>query len=117
MFLLIPISFAALVLLYAAFWRVQQFRRGAKSWDELVAKLKPNDWSTAKGLWAVYCNASILIQLADYAAEHGNDTELSENLLQSIRAEALQMRMRALIALVQHLFSIQVVQSRPSSVN
>ena len=92
---LIQVLLTALMLAYAGYWRRRQSKRRAESWDQLVMKLRPNDWgfedvterylysdrvsakpediwdkiSGAKGLWAMYTNAPVLVQLADYAAE------------------------------------------------
>jgi hypothetical protein len=97
-------------------------------------KLRPNDWghedvaqrylysaeitastediwnriSGAKGLWAMYLNAPVLVQLADYAAEHGGG-EIPEELLEGIRSDAFQIRICVLMALAQHVFSPSAV--------
>lgn len=121
----------ALLLAYAGYWRRRQSKRRAESWDQIVLKLRPNDWGMedvaerylysggitattediwqriqgAKGLWAMYSNAPVLVQLADYASEHGDGTQIPESLLESIRSDAFQIRMCVLMALAQHLFS------------
>ena len=114
--------------------------RRAESWDEIVAKLRPDNWgyegvaerylysdrinatpedvwdriSGAKGLWAMYCNAPVLVQLADYASEHGGGV-VPEELLESIRTDAFHIRLCVLIALAQHVFSRSSVAARVSA--
>ncbi len=109
MLLLVPISFVA-VLIYAGYWRTQHSKRRSESWDVIAARLRPSDWSCAKGLWAAYRNAAVMIQLADFAAEHGKDSGLSDDLLESIRTEAFEIRIQALMALVQHMFRISLAK-------
>jgi hypothetical protein len=81
-------------------------KRRAKSWDGIISQLRCNDWGIeeiserflyksevqvtpkdvwqriqgCKGLWAMYKNSPVLVQLADYAAEHGQgvDQEMLE---------------------------------------
>jgi hypothetical protein len=128
---LVQVLFTALILAYAGYWRTHHSKRRSESWDEIVAKLRPNDWgyedvterylysdqitatpedvwdriSGARGLWAMYCNASVLVRLADYAAEHGNGQGVPEELLESIRTDAFHTRICVLMALAQHVFS------------
>jgi len=137
---LIQVLLTALLLAYAGYWRKRQSKRRSESWDEIVLRLRPNDWgyeevtqrylysdqvnatpedvweriSGAKGLWAMYCNAPVLVQLADYAAEHGGGA-VPEELLESIRTDAFQIRMCVLMALAQHVFSRSVVAPRISA--
>jgi hypothetical protein len=128
---LAQVLLTALLLAYAGYWRKHQSKRRAETWDEIVVKLRPHDWgyegvarrylyseqitatpddiwekiSGAKGLWAMYCNAPVLVQLADYASEHGGDNGVPEELLESIRTEAFHLRICVLMALAQHVFS------------
>jgi len=137
---LIQVLITALLLAYAGYWRKRQSKRRSESWDEIVLRLRPNDWgyeevtkrylysdqvnatpedvwdriSGAKGLWAMYCNAPVLVQLADYAAEHGGGA-VPEELLESIRTDAFQIRMCVLMALAQHVFSRSAVAPRISA--
>ncbi|HVJ09152.1 MAG TPA: hypothetical protein VM554_12290 [Acidisarcina sp.] len=118
-----------LLLLYAGRWRRNQVKKANESWESIVARLRANDWGLeevserylysgaikatthgiwakidgAKGLWAMYCNAPVLIQLADYAAEHGDG--VSEEILESLRSDAFQIRICVLMALAQHVLS------------
>ena len=96
-FSLFQILLAVSLLVFVGLWRRAQARRKQRSWDEIVTALRANDWGLdevserylyrggikatpadiwkridgARGLWAMYCNAPLLLQLADYAAEHG----------------------------------------------
>ncbi len=141
MFPLAQVLLTALLLAYAGYWRKRQSKRRSESWDEIVLRLRPNDWgyenvterylysdrvtatpenvwekiSGAKGLWAMYSNAQVLVQLADYAAEHGNGEQVPEEVLASIRTDAFQIRMCVLMALAQHVFSSSSVAARVSA--
>jgi hypothetical protein len=138
---LFQVLFTALLLAYAGYWRKHHSKRRSESWDEIVLKLRPNDWgyenvaerylyndrinatpddvwdriSGAKGLWAMYCNAPILVRLADYAAEHGNGEGVPEELLESIRTDAFHIRICVLMALAQHVFPRSSVAARVSA--
>jgi hypothetical protein len=138
---LAQVLLTALLLAYAGYWRKRQSKRRSESWDEIVLKLRPNDWgyeevterylysdqvtatpedvweriSGARGLWAMYSNAQVLVQLADYAAEHGNGEGVPEEVLASIRTDAFQIRMCVLMALAQHVFSRSSVAARVSA--
>ena len=121
--------FAILVI-----WALGQLKQGRTStWDELVSQLRVNEWGFeeiseqylyksgitatpadiwqridgAKGLWAMYKNASILLKLADYAAQHGDST--NEALTASLRADALQIRLSVISALAKYAFSRSTV--------
>jgi hypothetical protein len=136
---LVQVLFTALVLAYAGYWRKHHSKRRSETWDDIVARLRPNDWgyegvterylysdrvnttpedvweriSGARGLWAMYCNAPILVQLADYAAEHGDG--VPEELLESIRTDAFHTRICVLMALAQHVFSRSSIAPKVSA--
>ena len=138
---LVQVLFTALILAYAGYWRKHHSRQRSESWEQIVAKLKPNDWgyegvtekylysdqitatpedvwdriSGARGLWAMYCNASVLVRLADYAAEHGSDQGIPEELLESIRTDAFHTRISVLMALAQHVFSRSSIAAQVSA--
>jgi hypothetical protein len=94
---------------------MHQSKRHSESWDDIAAKLRPNQQSGVKGLWATCCNASVLVQLADYAAEHGKDQGLPEELLENIRTDAFHVRTRALTALAKCVFSTSLAKPDASS--
>jgi hypothetical protein len=129
------------MLAYAGYWRRRQTKRRSESWDDIVSKLRPNDWgyesvahrylysdqvsatpediwiriSGAKGLWAMYMNAPVLVQLADYASEHADEHQVPEELLEGIRTDAFHIRMCVLMALAQHVFSRSSVAASVSA--
>src|SRR5271163_4803357 len=135
---LLQVILTALLVAYAAFWRRQQMKRRAKSWEGIISQLRCNDWGIeeiserflyksevqvttkdvwqrihgCKGLWAMYKNSPILVQLADYAAEHGQGVD--EEMLQGLRSDAFQIRLCVTMALAQHLLS---ASSTGASVN
>ena len=126
---LITVLFAVLF-----FWvKGQRSRARVNTWDEIVSKLRTNDWGFeeisdrylyksginatandiwpriqgASGLWAMYRNAALLLQLADYAAQHGENVD--EALLESLRADAFQIRLSVMTALGKYAFSRSTV--------
>jgi hypothetical protein len=126
---MLQVLITMLLLLYAGQWRRRQTKKAGENWESIVARLHANDWGLedvserylysgaitastqeiwkkikgAKGLWAMYCNAPVLIQLADYAANHGEG--VPEELLESLRSDAFQIRVCVLMALAQHVMS------------
>ena len=41
---LLQVILTALLISYAAFWRRQQAKRRAKSWNGIISQLRGNDW-------------------------------------------------------------------------
>jgi RES domain-containing protein len=56
-----------------------------------------------KGLWAMYQNARVMLEMADYAAK--NSDEVDRLLLETLRSDAMQIRLCVLMALGQYAFS------------
>jgi len=130
---LIQVMLTASLVVYAAFWRRQQSKRRAKTWDGIISQLSDNDWGIeeiserylykselqvttkdvwqrihgCKGLWAMYQNSSVLVQLADYAAEHGEGVD--NEMLESLRSDAVQIRLCVMLALGKYMFSASSV--------
>jgi hypothetical protein len=130
---LIQVILTALLIAYAAFWRHQQMKRRGKTWNGIVSQLRCNDWGIeeiserflyksevlvtpkdvweriqgCKGLWAMYKNSPVLVQLADYAAEHGEDVDME--MLEGLRSDAFQIRLCVLLALGQYVLSASSV--------
>jgi len=120
---LIQVILTALLIAYAGFWRRQQMKRRAKSWNAIISQLRCNDWgieeiterylyksevqvstkdvwqriSGCKGLWTMYKNCPVLVQLADYAAEHGENVD--REMLEGLRSDAIQIRLCVMLAL------------------
>lgn len=129
----VQILLAVSLLVLVGLWRRQQTKRKQRTWDEIVSALRANDWGLedvserylyrsginatptdiwqsidgARGLWAMYCNAPLLLQLADYAAEHGTDPD--EALLEGLRIDAFQIRLCVLMALGKYALSHSTV--------
>jgi hypothetical protein len=126
--LLLQIAAVAVVALYLCHWRSGVRRRNAQSWDSLLARLRP-DWSARelsdhflwkeglnatpedawermkgpRGLWVMYQNARVMLEMADYAAR--NSDGVDRLLLETLRSDAMQIRVCVLMALAQYGFS------------
>ena len=128
--ILISLQIAAVLCLgvYLFYWRSGARRRNAQTWDSLLARLRP-DWSARelsdqflwkeglnatpedawlrmegpKGLWVMYQNARTMLEMADYAAK--NSDTVDRLLLESLRSDAMQIRVCVLTALAQYGFS------------
>ena len=131
--LFLQIAAAVLLIGYAGIWRSQQRKRKKRSWNEIVARLCDHDWGIeeiaesflyksgirattqdiwqritgCRGLWAMYKNAPLLVELADYAAEHGHGVD--KRVLDELRRDAFEIRVFVLLALVQHALSASPV--------
>jgi hypothetical protein len=127
-FNLLSIVAILVAAIYLARWRAGMRRRNAQSWDSLVQRLRP-DWNApvlshrffgnaglnatpeemwksvqgAHGLWAMYENARVMLEIADYAAR--NSASVDRDLIATLRSDAMQIRVCVLRALVQYAFS------------
>jgi len=127
-FPLLQIAAVALVALYFGRWRAGVRRRSNQSWESLLAKLRP-DWSARElsdqflwkeglsatpedtwtrmqgphGLWVMYQNAKVMLEMADYAAR--NCETVDRVLVETLRSDAMQIRVCVLMALTQYAFS------------
>jgi hypothetical protein len=125
---LLQIATIAGVAFYLLKWRIAVRRRNTQTWDSLLARLRP-DWSARelsdhflwkeglsatpedawqrmegpKGLWAMYQNAQVMLEMADYAAK--NSTGVDRLLLETLRSDAMHIRICVLTALAQYGFS------------
>jgi len=128
LYALIQIAILALVAMYFVFWRNRARRRNAQSWDALLARLRP-DWSARqlsdhflwkeginaspedawrrmegpKGLWVMFQNAGVMLEMADFAAKNGGTVDPVS--LATLRSDAMQIRLCVLMALGQYGFS------------
>jgi hypothetical protein len=128
--ILISLQIAGILCLGVCFffWRIGARRRNAQTWDSLLARLRP-DWSARelsdqflwkeglnatpedawqrmegpKGLWVMYQNARVMLEMADYAAK--NSESVDRLLLETLRSDAMQIRVCVLSALAQYGFS------------
>jgi hypothetical protein len=125
---LLQIAAVAAAVIYLGRWRYANRRRNAQSWDSLLARLRP-DWSARevsdnflwkegisatpedawqrmegpKGLWVMCQNARVMLEMADYAAK--NCDNVDRLLLETLRSDAMQIRVCVLMALAQYAFS------------
>ncbi len=119
----------AALISYAIIWYRHQMMRRKRSWNQIVARLCNNDWGIeeiaegylyksgirattediwqriegCRGLWSMYKNAPVLVELADYAAKHGDGVDKA--LLDTLRRDAFQIRLFVIRALAQHALS------------
>lgn len=118
----------SLVVGYLGFLRVSMARRNKRSWESLIARLQTG-WSGRslsehflwkegvsstpdetwvhiqgkRGLWAMFKNAGIMLQMADYAGRHAENVD--PELLRTLRSDAVQLRMCALMTIAQCVMS------------
>jgi hypothetical protein len=128
--ILIALQIAAIsgLGIYFLRWRSAVRRRNSQSWDSLLARLRL-DWSARelsdqflwkeglnatpedawqrmegpKGLWVMYQNARTMLEMADFAAR--NSDTVDRLLLETLRSDAMQIRVCVLMALAQYGFS------------
>jgi len=125
---LLQIAAVALVALYFGRWRAGVRRRNNQTWETLIARLRP-DWSARElsdqflwkeglnatpeetwtrmqgphGLWVMYQNARVMLEMADYATR--NCENVDRVLVETLRSDAMQIRVCVLMALAQYAFS------------
>jgi hypothetical protein len=125
---LVQIAALVAITLYLIRWRMSVRRRNAETWDSLLARLRP-DWSARelsdhflwkeglsvtpedawrrmegpKGLWVIYQNARVMLEMADYAGKHCEGVD--RLLIETLHSDAMQIRVCVLMALVQYAFT------------
>lgn len=126
---LLQIAVVAAIAIYLGRWRMNvRRRRNAQTWDTLLARLRP-DWSARelsdhflwkegvsatpedtwrrmegpKGLWVIYQNAGVMLEMADFAAKHCEGVD--RVLVETLHSDAMQIRVCVLSALVQYGFT------------
>jgi hypothetical protein len=125
---LIQIAAITVVAIYLGRWRASVHRRNAQSWESLITRLRP-DWSArelsdhylwregvnatpeetwkrirgAHGLWAMYQNARVMLEMVDYSLRHCESVD--RELVETLRSDAMQIRVCVLMALAQYAFS------------
>ena len=118
----------AIVALILGRWRANIGRRNKQTWESLIARLRP-DWSGrdlsdhflwkeglnatpdetwerldgARGLWAMYQNAKVIQEMADFASR--NCESVDHMLLETLRSDAMQIRICVLMSLSKYAFS------------
>lgn len=127
-FPLLQIGALVLVALYLGRWRMSVRRRNSQSWESLLVRLRP-DWSARelsdqflwkegltstpddtwtrmegpRGLWVMYQNAKVMLEMADYATK--NCENVDRVLVETLRSDAMQIRVCVLMAIAQYAFS------------
>ncbi len=125
---LVQIAAIAAIALYLFSWRAGVRKRNDQTWESLLAKLRP-DWSARelsdhflwkeglsttpeeawkrlegpKGLWTIYQNAGVMVEMADYASRHCEGVD--RLLVETLHSDAMQIRVCVLSALVQYAFT------------
>jgi hypothetical protein len=125
---LLQLTAIAAVALYLGRWHDRIRRRNSQSWESLLARLRP-DWSARevsdhflwqeglsatpedvwqrmggpRGLWVMYQNARVMLEMADYATQHCQGVD--RVLVETLRSDAMQIRVCVLMALAQYGFS------------
>ena len=115
------------IALFLGRWRIGAHRRNGQSWESLIARLQ-NDcnareltehflwreglsatpeetWERIhgpRGLWAMYRNAGLMLEMADFACRNG---EVDPVLLEALRNDATQIRVCVLQALLHYAVS------------
>jgi hypothetical protein len=125
---LLQILAITLVAVCLSIARSAMRRRNAQSWDAIVSRMRPDPrvksladesiWNGsmnvtpeekwrlirgAQGLWTIYENARVMLEMADYTAKNSESVDLE--LLASLRSDAMQIRVCVLSALTKYAFS------------
>jgi hypothetical protein len=125
---LVQLAAVAAIVYYLVRWRASAKRRNAQTWDSLLAKLRL-DWSARelsdqflwkeglnttpedawkrmegpKGLWVIYQNARVMLEMADYASRHCEGVD--RLLIETLHSDAMQIRVCVFSALAQYAFT------------
>jgi len=114
--IMLQIAVITAIALFLGRWRMAVRRRNAQTWDSLLARLRP-DWSARelsdhflwrrmegpKGLLVMYQNARVMLEMADFADK--NSKGMDRLLLETLRSDAMQIRVCVLMALAQYGFT------------
>jgi hypothetical protein len=121
---LFQIAVVLLVALYLGRWRAGMQRRTGESWESLIGRLRcdfnarelsahflwreglsasPDEaWTRmhgTRGLLAMYKNAAVMMQMAEFAA---CDSNIDQTALDTLRSDAAQIRLWILKSLAQY---------------
>lgn len=126
--ILLQVAVFAAVAGFFVRWRAAVRRRNSQTWDSLIARLRP-EWSARelsdqflwrdglnatpedawqrmegpKGLWVMFQNAKVMMEMADFTAKHSS--EVDRVLIETLRSDAMQIRVCVLMGLAQYAFS------------
>jgi len=121
------LAFAA-VAIYFGHRRAGLRKRNSQSWDSLLSRLRV-DWSARElsenflwkegidataedawrrmegpnGLWVMYQNSRVMLEMADFAAR--NNPDVDKLVVETLRSDAMQIRVCVLMCLAQYGFS------------
>jgi len=129
---LLQIAIVSALLVFFYKWRRSMRRRNIQSWDNLLLQLR-SDWSARdlsdkflwkeglsattddiwqrldgpRGLWAIFQNARVLLEMADFANRSAlpGSTPIDPMILESLRSDAMQIRLLVIMALAQYALS------------
>jgi hypothetical protein len=127
-FPMLQIATIVAIAVYFVRWRRRMRRRSEQTWGSLLGRLRP-DWSARelsgqflwkeginatpedawqrmegpKGLWVMFQNAGVMLEMADFAAKHSEGVD--RLILETLRSDAMQIRLCVLMALGQYAFS------------
>jgi hypothetical protein len=125
---LLQLAIISAVGYYLYRWRRNVRVRNSQTWETLVARLRP-EWSARelndrflwkegvnatpeeawrrmegpKGLWVMYQNARVMLEMANYAVRHCEDVD--RVLVSTLQSDAMQIRVCVLAALAQYAFT------------
>jgi hypothetical protein len=112
------------IAIYLGIWRVGIQRRQTQAWERLVEQLQANGFApdpkdrvfaeedtattelrgrriqNAHGLWSMYEDARVMLDMANYAA--ANNAAIDRELLAELRRNAMQIRVCVMIELSRH---------------
>ncbi len=124
----IQIAAVLAIVLYLARWHKNVRRRNKQTWETLLSRLRP-EWSARelsdqflwkeglsatpedawqrmegpRGLWVMYQNARVMLEMADFAAKHCEGVD--RLLIETLHSDAMQIRVCVLAALGQYAFT------------
>ena len=128
---ILQIAAIVAVATYLVRWRAGLRRRNVLSWDSLVTRLQPG-WSARdlsvhflskeglnttpeetwermqgfRGIRAMYRNAGVMLEMVDYAARNSDPSgSIDRILLETLRSDAMQIRLGALRVLAHCAFN------------
>jgi hypothetical protein len=130
------IAFVLLVALYLGRMRMGMRRRSGQTWESLIGRLRgdcnarelsahflwreglsasPEEtWTRIKGprgLWAMYKNAGVMMEMAEFAARN---SATDPELLETLRSDAAQIRLCILKSLGQYALNHAVDRAHES---
>lgn len=125
---LLQFAVIAAIGYYLYLWRRNVRCRNAQTWETLLSRLR-TEWSARelserflwqeglnttpeeawrrmegpKGLWVMYQNTSVMLDMADYAGKHCEG--IDPVLISTLHSDAMQIRICVLSALAQYAFT------------